>query len=60
MVIVTKINGSKVKIKLSEFSGYKQSDGKYRVTFKDGSYGVVTENPCIENEDGMLNEYTEK
>lgn len=49
MVIVTMDDGSERVINLADHTGYKQADGKYRVTFKDARSGIVTQNPAPEN-----------
>lgn len=50
MVVVTLDNGEERTIKLAEHSGYKQEDGKFRVTFKYGTSGIVTQNPAPKDE----------
>lgn len=48
MVVVTMdygADGERV-INLSEHTGYKQNSGHFRVTFKDGKSGLVTQNPA--------------
>lgn len=48
-VIVRKDDGKHVRINLIEHTGFLQDDGFFRVNFKDGTSGIVVDNPVTED-----------